>query len=1122
MTLPLSGNSISLLNLQLEYDDAPPSSLNEFYGKGQAPSSGTIDLADFYQPSSTNAVSSNILFELDARSSSSWSGSGSTWSDISGNNRDFTLYGGPTGATNAVSFDGTNDYGAISEDTWIPEDNDPFTYEAYVSIDDFTNTQFSGDEKCIFSKIGNGQHMLLGFQEISSSELRMIAQAENSGNGNVDRATHYYNMGASSNYEGSYHHFVWTYDGSNLKYYIDGSNVATFTGRRFGDNSDPLRIMTFRDSGSYQMSVGGDVRVLRCYATALSSTNVSTNYSNCTGGIEPVDSVLSVSPNSHQNSAFTLTCTFDQNVGLFDTNDITVTNATKGTFTAVSKKVYTLVLTPTGQSDITVTIPAGASFNAGSLDNNAINKTIPYSTFVLDNLVCFLDATDSTSYNGSGSTWNDISGSGTTYNASLYNTPGFTSSDPQYFTFNGSNSYSEINRPVQDDFSLGVWFRTTVNSGSANQWYNGRGILDGEVSGGANDFGISMGAGRIMFGTGSNDTTLTSTANLNDGEWHYIVATRTKSTGAMQLYVDGSLDASNSSTSNTSSLTAPSKLHMGRMQTGGDYWQGDISQVHIYDDVLTSSEVSTNYNSTVGVYYTPSVSLSTLYHSNAQFTLTFTWNLNVTGFTSSDITVTNASKGTFSGSGKIYTLVLTPSGQSTINVSIPANAVTHDGGSGQNDAFSANIVYATWPEADLLLWYDFDTNALSGTTAINSEGTNGTISHSTYSMVTTDPGYVDFSPQGSGGGITCPTISTSDLNADWTAAFWIKYDTVNQGTWFSNELYFSAGSESTRQMVELSTKEGGLSCAFYEDDHESNGKVGQGVWYYNVYRYDYSTGTIEFISDLANIGSGTAGGTVTVSSNNAPNLAGNPIGLTNDGFDGKISQFQFYDKKLTDEEVGLAYNQHKSAYHGSLPSTPTFAHVAQDYSGSGTTQDASVGSNTITWSNSPTFLGNGWDFDSNEYGTLANSVDNNGNGTFMMWCRPDSSGTLTMFAHRGSGDNGFQFRFDSDGKLQILRHFNASLGKSNTGASLTDGLLFLAGYTRNSNTFTFFVNGSTDGSFTTTDTFSHSTNTIGAAHYGENFRGQIYSWAYWDNTVLSNSNISDIYDIGPTMGLVSY
>ena len=91
MVLPQSGNPISLLNLQLEYDDTAPTSLSEFYGQANAPGSGTIDLADFYGAASTAAVTTNLLFELDARNNSSWSGSGTTWYDTTSNSYDFTL-----------------------------------------------------------------------------------------------------------------------------------------------------------------------------------------------------------------------------------------------------------------------------------------------------------------------------------------------------------------------------------------------------------------------------------------------------------------------------------------------------------------------------------------------------------------------------------------------------------------------------------------------------------------------------------------------------------------------------------------------------------------------------------------------------------------------------------------------------------------------------------------------------------------------------------------------------------------------------------------------------------------------------------------------------------------------
>ena len=139
MVLPQSGNPISLLNLQLEYDDNAPTSLNEFYSQGQAPASGAIDLADFYAAAGTAAVTNNLLFELDARNSNSWSGSGTAWNDTTSNNHDFTLVNGPTDAgttPDAINFDGTNDYAEVSDISAFPAGTSDISIEAYWYVDD--------------------------------------------------------------------------------------------------------------------------------------------------------------------------------------------------------------------------------------------------------------------------------------------------------------------------------------------------------------------------------------------------------------------------------------------------------------------------------------------------------------------------------------------------------------------------------------------------------------------------------------------------------------------------------------------------------------------------------------------------------------------------------------------------------------------------------------------------------------------------------------------------------------------------------------------------------------------------------------------------------------------------
>ena len=77
--------------------------------------------------------------------------------------------------------------------------------------------------------------------------------------------------------------------------------------------------------------------------------------------------------------------------------------------------------------------------------------------------------------------------------------------------------------------------------------------------------------------------------------------------------------------------------------------------------------------------------------------MTFTFSEDVTGFATGDVTVTGGTKGAFSGSGRTYTLAVTPASGSDVVVTVAANAAT-DGG-GNTGPASAESATATWDAA---------------------------------------------------------------------------------------------------------------------------------------------------------------------------------------------------------------------------------------------------------------------------------------------------------------------------------------------------------------------------------------------------------------------------------------
>ena len=58
-------------------------------------------------------------------------------------------------------------------------------------------------------------------------------------------------------------------------------------------------------------------------------------------------------------------------------------------------------------------------------------------------------------------------------------------------------------------------------------WWEGAGLIDGDVPGGQKDFGVSLMAdGLIGFGVAGPELSTKSKKPVNDGKWHHIVVTR--------------------------------------------------------------------------------------------------------------------------------------------------------------------------------------------------------------------------------------------------------------------------------------------------------------------------------------------------------------------------------------------------------------------------------------------------------------------------------------------------------------------------------------------------------------------------------------------------------------------
>lgn len=210
----------------------------------------------------------------------------------------------------------------------------------------------------------------------------------------------------------------------------------------------------------------------------------------------------------------------------------------------------------------------------------------PVATAVIatSGLTLHLDAANTTSYSGSGSTWTDLAG--TEDNITLVNSPTFTSGTPSYFTFNGSNQRgtgSGTNVVPSTAYTKSVWFY--LNSFTDNN------LVSSDTGG---HFMYMAGTTKLYCGHANWGvyTAFPSSANLSLSTWYNATLTFSTTNG-MKLYLNGALD---------SSYTANKTAHGGNGSTNiaafgvGNFLNGRISHVMCYNREITSTEVQDNYN----------------------------------------------------------------------------------------------------------------------------------------------------------------------------------------------------------------------------------------------------------------------------------------------------------------------------------------------------------------------------------------------------------------------------------------------------------------------------------------------------------------------------------------------
>jgi hypothetical protein len=194
---------------------------------------------------------------------------------------------------------------------------------------------------------------------------------------------------------------------------------------------------------------------------------------------------------------------------------------------------------------------------------------------VTNGLVLNLDAGQTASYPGTGTTWTDLSGNGN--NGTLVNGPTYSSANGGSIALSGSPQHATatLSASLGTQYSFFIFFKKN-NNNEANP--------------------ISVGGVELIIDEASGNSKVYDGADKSFrfrtviGQWYSIAVVKNSTNGL--VYINSSL-VLNFTGSSTNASTA---VVIGKHPTASVYINGNIAQASIYNRALTAAEVQQNFN----------------------------------------------------------------------------------------------------------------------------------------------------------------------------------------------------------------------------------------------------------------------------------------------------------------------------------------------------------------------------------------------------------------------------------------------------------------------------------------------------------------------------------------------
>jgi hypothetical protein len=204
---------------------------------------------------------------------------------------------------------------------------------------------------------------------------------------------------------------------------------------------------------------------------------------------------------------------------------------------------------------------------------------------VTTGLQLYLDAGNASSYSGSGTAWNDLSGN--SRNGTLTNGPTYSSADGGSIVFDGSNDYVQCTGSLTVTAATFVaWIKRNGNQGQYD------GIL---FSRGTNTTGMNFQVSNQLgyhWNDAGNTYNWQSGLTIPDLTWCMIAVSVTSTAAIAYLCQSSGITTATNTVSHGSSLLNDIKL---ALDSSTRYFNGNIAIAQLYNTALSAEQISQNF-----------------------------------------------------------------------------------------------------------------------------------------------------------------------------------------------------------------------------------------------------------------------------------------------------------------------------------------------------------------------------------------------------------------------------------------------------------------------------------------------------------------------------------------------